>query len=192
MARKDEAIPVEHGFGSAAAITASETGKGFFRGIAGGGWRGALIGAVVVGGLMAAGASLVFGATGMAVIGGLGALFGGGLGLVPGAAVGAAVGPFQGVGKAADRISRDNAAAQLSRTQEMTAQAQTETAKALQGRIIERMSAPVPYPQPEPQVQTREYHGRGVAQVPHHATGGSHAQRVQQEQLAQSGEQQIG
>ncbi len=203
MAKKDEAIPVEHGFGSAAAITASETGKGLLGGLFGGGWRGAIIGAVagavVLGGIgfLALGGAWV-GMAALPEIGlmagaSAGALLGGAAGVGFGAPGGAAIGMARGIGRGIERVGRDSAAAQMARNQEMAAQAQMETAKALQGRIIERMSAPVPYPQPEPQVHAREYHGQGVAHVPHHAMGAGHAQRVHQEQLAQaSAEPQVG
>ena len=159
MAKQDDTIPVEHGLGSATAITAGEAGKGLLGCIVGGGWRGALIGGLVVGGLVAGATLLLTAGLGFvglgavstgaaAVLGAIGAVAGaiGGAGF--GAPAGAVIGAGRGVGKGIDRIGRDSAAAQMLRTQEMTAQAQAETAQAMQGRIMERMMTPPSAPEP--------------------------------------------
>lgn len=198
MATQDEAQPVNHGFGSAAAITAAETGKGFFRGTGGGMWRGALIGALVTAAVPVLGLAL-FGAglTTLAVVGGLAAIPGLFIGGLVGAPTGAVAGTLRGLGDGAERVARDRGAAQIARTQETAASAQVETAKALQSKVIERMSAPqvaaaLPAPeQPQPTVREAEYKGQGVAVAqPEQATG--FAARIQQQQAQAGAEQQVG
>lgn len=197
MATQDEVQPVNHGFGSAAAIAAAETGKGFFRGAGGGMWRGALIGALVTAAVPVLGLAL-FGAglTTLAVVGGLAAIPGLFIGSAIGAPTGAVAGTLKGLGDGAERVARDRGAAQIARTQETAASAQVETAKALQSKVIERMSVPqvaAPAPeQPQPTVCEADYKGQGVASVqPEQAAG--FAARIQQQQQAQAAaEQQVG
>lgn len=206
MAKHDDAIPVEHGVGSTAAITAGEAGKGLFKGAGKGLLGGALIGGIITA-LAPVALFSMFGASigTLAVVGLLAAIPGAYFGGMAGLPVGAVVGTGQGVGDGINRVCRDGAAAQMLRTQEMTAQAQAETAQAMQARVMERMMTPPsapepvamptavsPYPQPEPKVTHIRHHGQGVTHVPAHAAG-AHTQRHHQAQaeLAAS-EQQIG
>lgn len=188
MADNKETLPVEHGFGSSAAITAAESGKGLITGAGGGALRGAMYGALAVGGICLAGMALFNAGIGMTV---LALLAGGGalVGAVIGAPVGAAVGTVHGFGEGTDRVARDSAAVQMARSQEKTAEAQTETAKALQAKVIERMSQA----QPVITASTVQHQGQGMAQAPQQGiAGGSIAQRIQQQQLAAaSAEQQV-
>lgn len=196
MARNDEALPVKHGIGSSAVITASETGKGMFKGAGSGLLRGVLLGAVItalapvaIAGILGASAATISLVGVLAAI--PGAYFGGLVGLPTGAAIGAG----RGIGKGADRINRDSAAAQMARVQEMTALAEAETAHAIQARVVERMMAPQSpptisaYPQPDLQVNHPHHQGQGVAQGAAQSAG-VHTQRHQQAQAELMGAQQ--
>lgn len=197
MAQKNDAVPVEHGLGSSAAITASETGKGLVSGILGGGWRGAVLGGLMTAALpLLAFSALGAGLTTLAVVAGISALPGMVAGAGLGAPAGAVVGTMRGMGRGMDRVGRDNAAAQIVRTQERTAEAQVKTAEAIQARVIERMSEPAPAvpaaaPQPERAVSGAEYQGKGVATAVAQGMG-THTQRYHHAQAQMGAEQQIG
>lgn len=209
MSRKDDSIPAEHGFGSATAITVGETGKGLLGGAGGGLWRGVLFGAVT--------GALVLGAIGFVLSGGLwvgmaavpqfvaaasaigGALIGGAVGGGIGTPTGMVVGGFQGIGRGVDRVSRDNAAAHIAKIQEKTAEAQTQTAQALQAQVAERIAQTEQPSAPlstmtmgvQPVISECEHQGQGVQMT---AQGmGAHSQKAMEQAMnAAQTQQQMG
>ncbi len=196
MAQQDNTVPVEHGIGSATAITAGEAGKGLFRGAGQGLVKGIVIGGLLTAAAPVIGLSLLGASLGTIAAAGIiaaipGAYFGG----LVGTPVGAAAGTLGGIGRGVERIGRDGAAAQVARNQEMTAQAQVETAQAMQARVMERMMAPpapdaaLPFPQPETKISHAQHHGQGLAHaIPKDA--GAHVQRHHQQQAMMAGAEQ--
>lgn len=194
MVDKDEALPVEHGFVGSTAITAAESGKGLIKGAGDGLWRGALIGGLLTGLLWG---GLAFGVMSLIalvpfltwlapaapvvgiVVGGVTAISGATVGGLIGTPAGAAVGTVHGFGAGMDRLGRDQAAVQVARSQEKTAEAQTETAKALQAKVMERMMGA----QQVVTAPTAEHCGQGL-KTALQPDAGKYAQCVQQQQLA--------